>query len=80
MKAQSILAIVLVLIMLVSVFAWLSAGTQSQPSIIEVVSNGTIASPSPTNQQTSTPTGTRTSPTPSDSDQWNPLSIITDNY
>jgi hypothetical protein len=78
MKAQSILAIVLVLIMLVSVFAWLSAGTQSQPSIIEVMSNGTIASPSATNQQTSTPNGTRTSPTPSDNDQWNPLTIITE--
>jgi hypothetical protein len=78
MKAQSILAIVLVLIMLVSVFAWLSAETQSRPSIIEVMSNGTIASPSPTNQQTSTPTGTGTPPTPSRSDQWNPISIITE--
>jgi hypothetical protein len=76
MKAQSILAIMLVLIMLVSVFAWLSAETQSRPSIIEIVSNGTIASPSPTNQRTSTPTGTGTSPTSSRSDQWNPISII----
>jgi hypothetical protein len=78
MKAQSILAIMLVLIMLVSVFAWLSAETQSRPSIIEIVSNGTIASPSPTNQQTSTPAGTRTPPSLSRSDQWNPVSIITE--
>ena len=78
MKAKSILAIVLVLIMLVSVFAWLSAETQSRPSIIEIVSNGTIASPSPTNQQTSIPTRTGTPPTPSRSDQWNPMSIISE--
>jgi hypothetical protein len=76
MKAKSILAIGLVLIMLVSVFAWLSAETQSRPIIIEIVSNGTIASPTPTNQQTSIPTRTGTPPTPSRRDQWNPMSII----
>lgn len=78
MKAKSILAIALVVIMLVSVFAWLSAETQSRPSIIELVSNSTIASSSPTNQQTSTPTGTGTRPTPSRSDLWNPITIITE--
>jgi hypothetical protein len=78
MKAKSILAIILVLIMLVSVFAWLSAETQSRPSIIEFMSNGTIASPSPTNQQTSIPNRTRTPPTPGRSDQWNPISIISE--
>ncbi len=78
MKAKSILVIALVVIMLVSVFAWLSAETQSRPSIIEIVSNDTIASPSPTNQQTSSPTGTVTPPTPSRSDKWNPLSFITE--
>jgi hypothetical protein len=78
MKAQSILAIILVLIMLVSVFAWLSAETQSRPSIIEIVSNGTIASPSPTNQQTSPSTGIGTPSTTSRSDQWNPIGIITE--
>jgi hypothetical protein len=76
MKAKSILAIGLVLIMLVSVFAWLSAETQSRPIIIEIVSNGTIASPTPTNQQTSIPTRTGTPPTPNRRDQWNKMSII----
>lgn len=78
MKVQSILAIILVLIMLVSVFAWLSAETQSRPIIIEIVRNGTIGSPSPTNQQTSTPTGTRTPPSTSRSDPWNPARIISE--
>ncbi len=78
MKAQSILAIILVLIMLVSVFAWLSAETQSRPNFIEIVSNGTIASPSPTNQQTSTPTETRTPHSTSRSDPWNPARIISE--
>jgi hypothetical protein len=78
MKAKSILAIGLVLIMLVSVFVWLSAETQSRPIIIEIVSNGTIASPTPTNQQISIPTRTGTPPTPSRRDQWNPRSIISE--
>jgi hypothetical protein len=56
MKAKSILAIGLVLIMLVSVFAWLSTGTQSKPSTIQLVSNGTIATPSPTCQQSANQT------------------------
>jgi hypothetical protein len=77
MKANSIIAIVLVIIMLVSVFAWLTTETQSQPSAIQLVSNSTIESPTPTNQQTSTPTGTKTpTKTPSRLDNWNPLSII----
>jgi hypothetical protein len=78
MKSESLLAIALVVIMSVSVFAWLSAETQSRPSAINLVSNGTIGSPSPTNQQTPTLTGTGTQPTPSSSDQWNPISIITE--
>jgi hypothetical protein len=76
MKAKSILAIALVVIMLVSVFAWLSAETQSRPNIIEIGSNGTIASPSPTNQQTSH--GTATPSTPSHSEQWNPIKILSE--
>jgi hypothetical protein len=78
MKVKSILAIALVVIMMVSVFAWLAAETQSRPNTIEILSNGTIASPSPTNQQTSTPTGTKISPTPGHNDQWNPVAIITE--
>lgn len=60
MKAKSILAIALVAIMLVSVFAWLSAGTQSKPNIVQPESNDPTAAPSPTSQQTTTPTQTRT--------------------
>jgi hypothetical protein len=56
MKAKSILAIGLVVIMLVSVFAWLSTGTQIKPSTIQLVSNGTIATPSPTCQQSANQT------------------------
>jgi hypothetical protein len=78
MKAKSILAIALVTIMMISVFAFLLTETQSQPSIVQLVSNGTIATPSPTDQQTSTPTGTKISPTPSHNDQWNPVTIITE--
>lgn len=76
MKANSILAIVLVVIMLVSVFAWLSTETQRRPSVIQLISSGTSASPSPTNNQTSTPTGTRTPNTP-DNNPWNPVAIVT---
>jgi hypothetical protein len=77
-KAQSILAIILILIMSVSVFAWLSAETQSRPSTIELVSNGSIASPSPTNQQISKPNGTSTPLIPHQNDQWSPIAIITE--
>ena len=45
MKANSILAVVLVLVMLASVFAWLSAGTgkPSEPDIVDPVSNDPTA-------------------------------------
>ena len=78
MKANSILAIVLVLVMLASVFAWLSAGTgtPSNPDIVDPVSNDptATATPSPTSQQTATPTQkpTATQGIP----DWNPISII----
>ena len=50
MKANSILAIAMVVIMLVSVFAWLSTGTQSKPNIVQPQSNNSTSSPSPTTQ------------------------------
>lgn len=59
MKTKYILAIALVAILLVSVFAWLSAGTQSDPNIVEPVGNDPIAAPSPTSQQTTTPNQTK---------------------
>ena len=75
MKANSILAIVLVLVMLVSVFAWLSAGTgkPSEPDIVDPVSNDPTATATlaPTNQSTATPT-LRPTTTPG----WNPIQII----
>jgi hypothetical protein len=76
MKANSILAIALVLVMLVSVFAWLSVGTetQSDPVIVDPVSNDLTASPSPTSQQTSTPTAKPSAPP--ERPNWNPISII----
>ena len=70
MKANSILAIAMIVIMMVSVFAWLSTGTQSKPSIVQPVVNDPTATPSPTNQQT-------TNPTQKPSRSWNPVSIIT---
>lgn len=78
MKANSILAIVLVLVMLASVFAWLSAGTEtpSNPNIVDPVSNDptATATQSPTSQQTATPTQ---KPTPvQEVPGWNPISII----
>ncbi len=58
MKAKSILAIAIIVIMLVSVFAWLSTGTQSKPSNIQPVSNHPTATPPSPSQQT--PNQTRT--------------------
>jgi len=74
-KAKSILAIALVAIMLVSVFAWLSAGTQSKPNTVQPISDDPTASPSPTTQQTSTPT--QKPNTHPDNRPWNPMTIIT---
>lgn len=78
MKANSILAIALVLVMLVSVFTWLSAGTgtPSNSGIVDPVSNDptAIATSSPTSQQTATPTlkpaAAQQSP------DWNPIQFI----
>jgi hypothetical protein len=54
MKTNTVLAIFLIVIMLLSVFAWLSVGTQSKPTIIQPVNNDPTATPSPTDQQTTT--------------------------
>ena len=74
MKAKSALAIALVAIMLVSVFAWLSAGTQSNPNIVQPVSNDPTVAPSPTSQQT-TNSDQKSNMVPEIS-LWNPISII----
>ena len=75
MKANSILAIALVLVMLVSVFAWLSAGTGTpDPNIVDPVVNDPTATASPTSQQTSTPT--QKPATPQKNPDWNPIHII----
>ena len=71
MKANSILAIALVVIMLVSVFAWLSTGTQSKPNIVQPVVNDPTTAPSSTTNQTQKPN------TLPESRPWNPISIIT---
>ena len=78
MKANSILAIILILVMLVSVSAWLSAGTgtPSDPDIVDPLSNDPTAAStqSPTSQQTTNPT---LKPAPAqESPGWNPISII----
>ena len=73
MKAKSAIAIALVAIMLVSVFAWLSAGPQSNPNIVQPVSNDPTAAPSPTSQQTTNLTQTNTVP---EIRLWNPISIM----
>ena len=54
MKTNSILAVAIIVIMLVSVFAWLSFGTQSKPIIIHPVSDNPTSTPSPTNQANTT--------------------------
>lgn len=59
-KAKELIVFAIIAVLLVSVFAWLSTGTQSKPSIVQPVSNDTIAAPSPTGQQTTTPTQTKT--------------------
>jgi hypothetical protein len=59
-KVQGLMVFAIIAVLLVSVFAWLSTGTQSTPSTVQLVSNGTIVAPSPTGQQTSTPTQTKT--------------------
>jgi hypothetical protein len=61
MKANSVLAIALIVVMMVSVFAWLSVGTQSKPIIVQPVVNDPTATPDPS-QQTTNPTPT-TNPT-----------------
>jgi hypothetical protein len=78
MKVNSILAIALILVMLASVFAWLTAGTgtPSNPDIVDPVSNDPTVTftPSPTSQQTATPTR---KPAPAQENPgWNPISII----
>ena len=61
MKVNSVLAIALIVVMMVSVFAWLSVGTQSKPIIVQPVVNDPTATPDPS-QQTTNPTST-TNPT-----------------
>jgi Protein of unknown function (DUF3131) len=50
MRANSVLAIVLILVMLVSVFAWLSVGSPNKPTIVQPVVYDPTATPSTTNQ------------------------------
>ena len=57
MRANSVLASVLILVMLVSVFAWLSVGSPNKPVIVQPVVYDPTATPSTTNQTTNpTPT------------------------
>ena len=53
MKVNSILAIAIIVVMLISVFAWLSVGTPTKPTIIQPVINQPTSNPSPTNSQNS---------------------------
>ena len=71
MKASSILAIAMIVIMMVSVFAWLSTGTQSKPNIVQPVVNDPTTAPSSTTNPTQKPN------TVQESRPWNPISIIT---
>ena len=58
MKVNSILAIAIIVIMMISVFAWVSVGTPTKPTIItQPVLNQPTSDPSPTNSQ-NTPTST----------------------
>ena len=57
MKESSFLAIALIVIMMVSVFAWLSAVTPSKPIIVQPVVNDPTAKPDPS-QQALSPTQT----------------------
>ena len=57
MKVNSILAIAIIVIMMISVFAWLSVGTPTKPTIIQPVIDQPTSNPSPTNSQNNpTPT------------------------
>jgi hypothetical protein len=76
MKVNSILAILIIVIMMISVFASLSASAPNEPNIVQPVVNNSTDSPSPTGQQTGNPTKKPANTPGSDSD-WNPLSIIT---
>jgi hypothetical protein len=58
MKVNSILAIALILVMMVSVFGWLPETTPSQPIIAQPVVNDPTATPASTQQQTTAPTTT----------------------
>jgi hypothetical protein len=57
MKENSVLAIALIVIMVVSVFAWLSFATPSKPIIVQPVVNDPTAKPDPS-QQAPSPTQT----------------------
>ena len=50
MKETSVLAIALIVIMVVSVFAWLSVGTPSKPIIVQPVVNDPTTTPDPSQQ------------------------------
>ncbi len=77
MKSGSILAIAIIVIMIISVFASISTSTPNKPNIIQPVVNNSTSTPSPTSQQTTSPTPKPLVLQDSGSD-WNPISIITD--
>jgi hypothetical protein len=58
MKASAFLAIAIIFVMLVSVFAWLTVGTPSKQIIVQPVSDDPTATPSPTSNQTANPNRT----------------------
>ena len=75
MKSNSILAIAIIMIMIVSVFASLSTSAQNKPSIIQPVVNNSTGTPPPTSQQTASPTQKPVN-TQQNGPDWNPISII----
>jgi hypothetical protein len=78
MQGNSVLAIVLILVMLISVFAWLSVGSSNKPTIVQPVVNDPTANPSTTNQTTN-PTSTINPVKPQNIGSWLPniISSIT---
>ena len=69
-KARGLIVFAIIVVLLVSIFAWLSTGTQSKPDVFQIISNGTIATPSPTDQQTATPAQTQTPSELTDMGNW----------
>ena len=62
MKTNSVLAIALIVVMMVSVFAWLSVGTQSKPIIVQPVVNDPTATPDASQQSTNSTTNPTKTP------------------